>query len=95
MSKAVPLAFIVSELLTNAVKHGEGPIIVRLESDSQNRHLLSVSNRGSRLPGDFDPAACKGLGMKIIQALVRRIDGELRFGPSDANWGADFSVLFA
>ena len=93
-SKAVPLAFIVSELLTNAVKHGDGRIKVRLESDSSNGYLLSVSNTGPKLPDDFNPAACKGLGMRIIQSFVRKIDGEMRFGPGDANQGSQFSVSF-
>jgi two-component sensor histidine kinase len=94
-SKAVPLAFIVSELLTNAVKHGDGQIKVRLENDAQKGCLLSVSNTGPKLPDDFNPAACKGLGMKIIQSFVRKIGGELRCGPGDANEGASFTILFA
>ena len=94
-AQAVPLAFIVSELLTNAAKHGEGPISVRLETDSQNHHLLSVSNEGPRLRDGFDPASCKGLGMKIIRSFAGRIGGELRFGPADGNTGACFTVSFA
>ena len=94
-SKAVPLAFIVSELLTNAVKHGAGQIKVRLEPDSNKGYLLSVSNTGSKLPDDFNPAACKGLGMRIIQSFVRKIGGELRSGPGDADQGACFTILFA
>ena len=53
---AIPLAFIVSELLTNAVKHGDGQIKVRLERDSSKGYLLSVSNTGPKLPDDFNPA---------------------------------------
>jgi two-component sensor histidine kinase len=93
-SKAVPLAFIVSELLTNAVKHGDGQIKVWLERDSDKGYLLSVSNNGPRLPDNFDPAACKGLGMRIIQSFVRKIGGEMRFGPVDADQGARFSISF-
>ena len=92
---AIPLAFIVSELLTNAVKHGDGQIQIRLERDSNNGYLLSVSNTGPKLPDDFNPAACKGLGMKIIRSFVQKIGGELRFGPSEANSGAEFKVLFS
>lgn len=94
VSKAAPLAFIVSELLTNAVKYAEGPITIRLEASSEKAYLLSVSNQGSALPADFDPAASKGLGMRIIQSFVRRIGGELRFGRSDNNQGARFTVVF-
>jgi two-component sensor histidine kinase len=93
-SKAVPLAFIASELLTNAAKHGGGQIKVRLETDAQKGCLLSVSNTGPKLPDDFNPAACKGLDMKIIQAFVRKMGGELRCSTGDANQGACFSVLF-
>jgi two-component sensor histidine kinase len=93
-SKAVPLAFIVSELLTNAIKHGDGQIKVRFERDCNNGYMLSVSNTGPALPDDFDPATCNGLGMRIVQSFVRKIDGEMRFGRGDANQGARFSVSF-
>ena len=91
----VPLAFIVSELLTNAVKYGEGQICVRLESGPEKGYLLSVSNMGPALPHGFDPASGKGLGMKIINSFVKQIGGELRFGPADVNQGAQFTVLFS
>jgi two-component sensor histidine kinase len=92
---AIPLAFIVSELLTNAVKYGEGQINVRLNASSDGHYKLSVSNQGPKLPEGFDPAACKGLGMKIIRSFVQRIGGELRFGSSAASSGTEFTVLFS
>ena len=91
----VPLAFIVSELLTNAVKYGEGQIDIRFESGPEKGYLLSVSNKGPALPHGFDPASGKGLGMKIINSFVKQIGGELRFGPADGNQGAQFTVLFS
>ncbi len=91
----VPLAFIVSELLTNAVKYSKGQIAIRLEADPEKGHLLSVSNSGSALPQGFDPDGSKGLGMKIISSFVKQIDGELRFGPADGNQGVQFTVLFS
>jgi two-component sensor histidine kinase len=91
---AIPLAFIVSELLTNAVKYGQGQIHVRLQAAADKSCLLSVSNEGPALPDGFAPARCKGLGMKIIQSFVQRIGGELRFGTGDGGRGARFTVLF-
>lgn len=91
----IALGFIVSELLANATKYGKGPIRVSLTPDSTKGYALSISNEGTALPEGFDPAACKGLGMKIIQSFVRRIEGELRFGRSDQNQGAVFEVLFS
>jgi two-component system, sensor histidine kinase PdtaS len=91
----IPLGFIVNELITNAAKYGNGRITVRLESDSGGRHALSVSNEGPALPEGFDPAAAKGLGMKIIRSFVERIGGELRIGRGDEGQGTRFTVLFS
>ncbi len=91
---AIPLGFIVNELITNAVKHGEGNISVRLSPHDEARYALSVCNDGPALPEGFDPAAGTGLGIKIIRSLVRQIGGELRMGPGDGGKGARFTVLF-
>jgi two-component system, sensor histidine kinase PdtaS len=92
---AIPLGFIVNELITNAAKYGTGQITVSLESVPANGYALSVCNDGPGLPEGFDPARCKGLGMRIIQSLVERIGGELRIGRADKNQGARFTVLFS
>lgn len=91
---AVPLSLIVNELITNAVKHGKGRITVSLEPDPVKGCALSVFNEGSVLPEGFDPAACKGLGMRIIAALVEQIGGELRTDHGDNSDGTRFTVLF-
>ena len=90
-----PLGFIANELITNAAKYGNGRITVRLELSVEKRYSLSVSNDGPPLPEEFDPAASKGLGMKIIRGLVQGIGGEFRVGRGDNNTGARFTVLFS
>jgi two-component sensor histidine kinase len=92
---AIPLGFIVSELIANAAKYGNGRIAIRLQPDPTYGYALSVSNDGLALPEGFDPAASKGLGMKIIQSFARQIGGELRIGRGDDGRGARFSVLFS
>ena len=91
----IPLGFIANELITNAIKHGRGRIVVRLEPDLEKGYTLSVSNDGVALPDGFDPTACKGLGMKIIRTFVERIGGQLQFGRGNHNQGARFTVLFS
>jgi two-component sensor histidine kinase len=91
---AIPLGFIANELITNAVKYGKGRITVGLESNSGGRYALVVSNDGESLPQDFDPTAFKGLGMKIVQSFVQKIDGEFRIERGTENHGAHFSILF-
>jgi two-component system, sensor histidine kinase PdtaS len=90
----IPLGFIVNELITNAVKHAGGRIAVRLETTPELGHCLSVSNDGPSLPAGFHPGGNKGLGMKIIQSLVREIDGTLQAGRNPEQRGACFKVFF-
>ena len=95
---AIPLGFIVSELIANAAKYGSGRIAIRLQPDPKYGYALSVANNGPALPEDFDPGASKGLGkglgMRIIQSFARQIGGELRIGRGDDGQGARFNVLF-
>ena len=91
---AIPLGFIVSELIANAAKYGGGRIAIRLGADPRFGYALSISNDGPALPEGFDPAASKGLGMKIIHSFARQIDGEVRIGRGDDGQGARFTVLF-
>jgi two-component sensor histidine kinase len=91
----IPLGFIASELITNALKYGDGPITVRLAPDRRKGCLLSVENAGPALPEGFDPAQSKGFGMRIIRSFVGAIGGELCIGRGENNQGARFTVLFA
>jgi|SRR5271166_3779725 len=90
----IPLGFIVNELITNSAKYAKGTITVRLGTASAVRHSLSVSDDGPGLPAKFDPASSRGLGMKIIQSLVKQIGGELHIACADDGRGACFTVTF-
>jgi two-component sensor histidine kinase len=92
---AIPLGFIVNELVTNAVKYGKGNIRVRLNDGPGGSHALSVSNAGPAMPEGYDPASSKGLGMKIVQSFAQKIGGKLIFARDEGDQGARISVLFA
>ena len=92
---AIPLGFIANELITNAAKYGTGRIAVSVEANLETGYALSVANDGPGLPEGFDPAAGKGLGMRIIRSLIKQIGGELRISRGDGNQGARFTVLFS
>ena len=91
---AIPLGFIVNELITNAAKYGAGPIMVSLSTAPNNRFALSVCDSGPGLPAGFDPAAAKGLGMRIVRSFADRIGAELQIGHPDNGPGACFTVFF-
>ncbi|MDZ5459873.1 PAS domain S-box protein [Azohydromonas lata] len=80
VDQAVPLSLLLSELLTNAVKYafpnGRGTVRLHVHRKDGGLRLL-VADDGVGLPEGFEPAASKGLGMRIIHALARQIDAQL------------------
>ena len=90
----VPLGLIVSELVTNSAKHAKTKIAVRLDSNPGKGYALSISDDGQGLPEGFDPSKSKGLGMQIVMALVKQIDGQLLFDQGNTGRGACVTVQF-
>lgn len=91
---AIPLGFIVNELITNSVKYAAGHITVRIEVTSPTDRSLSVIDDGPGLPAGFKPADSKGLGMKIVLSLVQQFGGELHIMPREGGRGTCFMVKF-
>ena len=89
---AIPLGFIVNELITNSAKYAKGTITVKFETTSSASYSLSVIDNGPGLPVGFDPANSKGLGMRIVLSLVKQIGGELHTLPG---YGTRFTVAFS
>jgi two-component sensor histidine kinase len=90
--QAMPLALVVNELVTNAIKHG-GPdpaITVRLGRSSEGCRL-AVRNRGSLPPG-YDPAVTKGFGMRMVRSTVGQLGG--RFEAASMGDETEFAVTF-
>jgi two-component sensor histidine kinase len=81
--RAIPIALIVNELITNAAKHASpeesptGGVSVRLSEVADATLLLSVSDNGPGLPADFDMAKSKGLGMRVVMALTKQLGGNI------------------
>jgi two-component sensor histidine kinase len=91
---AIPLGFIVNELITNSAKYAEGHITVRIDALSAADRSLSVVDDGPGLPAGFAPSDSKGLGMKIVHSLVKQIGGELCFLPGHNGRGTRVTVKF-
>jgi two-component sensor histidine kinase len=86
---AIPLALIVNELVTNAVKHGGLPCQVSLEAQPGHPLKLMVEDAGSGPPAG---APFNGLGTRIVQAFSLQLDAivETRKAPA----GFRVSVTF-
>jgi two-component system, sensor histidine kinase PdtaS len=58
---AIPLGFIVNELITNSAKYAESNIIVRLETLPSIGHSISVLDDGRGLPAGFENASARSI----------------------------------
>lgn len=77
--QAIPIALIITELISNALEHGfagrsTGTIRVGLRRDGASLRL-SVSDDGRGLPADFSAGTRQSLGLQIVRSLVTQLDG--------------------
>ncbi len=84
-NKMIPLALIVTELVSNALEHAfpgdcGGTIAVGLRADGDGA-VLTVRDDGRGLPDGFSLDRPSSLGLKLVQALAGQLDG--RFGMMD------------
>jgi len=91
--RAVPIALIANELITNAAKYAyqdsqSGTIRVGVGRGADDTIVLSVRDEGRGLPIDFELRSAPGLGMRVLRALswqlnatieVRRLDPGTEF----------------
>ena len=92
---------VVSNLLVNATRHGEPPIV--LSAEQRDRHIrISVADHGHGVPDEVRPRLFErfergtdvrgtGLGLAIARAYARAHGGDLVY--DDAGDGARFEVV--
>jgi len=95
LDTAVPLGLIVSEIITNSVKHAfpgiEKPVLeINLTKNGDDFQLI-VSDNGVGLPEDFEIESSSSLGSEIIVALVSQINAEIN---CKNNPGAEYTIQF-
>jgi two-component sensor histidine kinase len=81
--KAINLALVVTELVTNAARHAypngtRGPIRIRLGRVDGNVARISVRDEGLGLAPDFEATKGHGFGMRLVNALARQTHGQFR-----------------
>ncbi len=77
---AIPCGLILNELITNAFTHGfrdgrQGEIRVMVGPGKSKGMILRVSDDGMGIPADMNPEQVNSLGLRLIRALTRQIDG--------------------
>jgi two-component sensor histidine kinase len=71
----LPLSQIVSEVVTNAIKHAavDGVIRVGCYKDAHGAVLIEVTDNGPGLPKNFNPGTDGGLGFRLLRALSKQL----------------------
>ncbi|WP_421695391.1 histidine kinase dimerization/phosphoacceptor domain -containing protein [Aestuariivirga sp.] len=86
---ATAFAVIVNELVTNAIKHGGGPIDVSLREEN-DMMCLKVTAATGRLPDGFSVDDAKGFGLKAVRSMLQPLGGKMT--GSNAGEGTSFTV---
>jgi two-component sensor histidine kinase len=86
--QALPIGFIVGELVTNAVKYAHptgvaGRIEIGCHRSSRGATLIQIADDGVGLPEGFDPQSDGGLGMRVVRSLAAQIGASLTFKADD------------
>ena len=93
--KAIPLALLVNELVTNAFKYaypgGAGEVTVTLKVLTATLIRLEIADQGIGLPEGFALGGRSGsLGMRLVATLTRQLDADLKI--ASASPGTCFSI---
>ena len=95
--RAISIALIVNELITNACKYAYkdqsgGRIWINVTRDGSEAFLISVRDEGAGLPSDFDLRKAKGLGMRIITAFANQVEATIVVRSLDPGTEFELSV---
>lgn len=93
---AVPVGFIVNELVSNSLKHAfddgrAGRVEIQLHGSPEKGYDLMVGDNGVGAPGSFDPASTRSMGWRLVEMLVRQLEGTIRM---ERVGGTKFAIHF-
>jgi PAS domain S-box-containing protein len=82
MDTAIPFGLILTELVSNALKHAfppgkEGEIHIVIFSHAPGMLTLEVRDNGVGLPEDIDFQETRSLGLQLVRLLTKQVHGTL------------------
>lgn len=85
--QALPVAVMVSELVTNSIKYAhptgdDGRVRVGCSRLVDGSIEIAIADDGVGLPEGFDPATDGGLGLRVVRLLSAQLGGEATFRSS-------------
>lgn len=82
IDRAIPLALIVNELITNSMEHGfpndrSGSVNVSVDTDGDDGIVLIVADDGCGLPAPGNSENRSGLGLQLVRSFAEQLGGEI------------------
>lgn len=98
MDVATPCGLLVNELLSNCLKHAfpnerAGEARVSLQAQDPAHWVLTVSDDGVGLPGDFEARRTQSLGLQLVSDLATQLGGKMETA-SPPTAGSQFKLIF-
>lgn len=92
---AIPCGMIINELVSNSLKYAfpknrEGHIIIDFTQNDNYFHL-NIKDNGNGFPDNFDFNNIQTLGLKLVNTLVKQIDGKMEMINKN---GVEFKINF-
>ena len=93
---AVPLGLIVSELISNSLKHAfpngrTGTIAISLNFEPGEKFELNISDNGIGMARDLQEMGSETLGLSLVRSLTDQLHAEVRF---DRTQGTHYRFRF-
>jgi two-component sensor histidine kinase len=101
LNKAIPCGLIISELVSNSLKHAfqdkkkisveKKKLIIELSYNKKIHYVLVVGDNGSGIPENINLRDCDSLGLKLVFDLTEQLEGKIEL---DRSGGTKFIISF-
>ena len=93
---AIPLGLIINEIITNSYKYAfnrgkENRLSISINKQDKDNFKLIISDNGPGISGEFDIKKAKSLGLRLVNRLVKQLQGSLNLTNEN---GAKFEIFF-
>jgi len=97
VGRALPIGFIVTELVSNCMKHafsgaGAGDIHVSFRRADDEKYVLTVRDNGVGLPEHIGLEHPETLGLRLVRIFVKQVEGTLAISRDN---GTEFSIFLS
>jgi two-component sensor histidine kinase len=96
VNTAIPCGLIISELVSNALKHAypggeQGEVVISFSRDKTGTYTQIVKDNGIGLHENLDFQNMKTLGLRLVNILAKQLNGSLTYS---GQGGACFVLTF-